>query len=75
MAVRNFWATIETEGRKVETGPRSKTESMTVTLFARENGEPNPMLCLECIPHDDGTLTVYVVGLAGEIIKEYTVKR
>jgi len=62
MAIRNFWIRSEIEGRKtlLEGGPRSKTGDMVTDLFVKENGEPNKILRISCIPQENGTLRIQV---------------
>jgi len=62
MAIRNFWIRSEIEGRKtlLAGGPRSKTGEMVTDLFVKENGAPNKILRISCIPQEDGTLRIRV---------------
>ena len=62
MAIRNFWIRSDIEGRKtlLEGGPIRKTGKMGTDLFVKENGEPNKILRISCIPQEDGTLRIRV---------------
>ena len=62
MAIRNFWIRSEIEGRKtlLAGGPRSKTGDMTTDLLVKENGAPNKILRISCVPQENGTLRIRV---------------
>ena len=46
--VRNFWIDVETEGRKIATGPRKNNESTFITLSVREKGKSKAILQICC---------------------------
>ncbi len=74
--VRNFWATIWTEGRERSTGPRAKNSDMTINLKVRENGVSVSLLSIACIPCSDGeTLKVQITDQRAHNTMEYTFKR
>ena len=75
MAVRNFWATMNVDGKKqISTGPESKDGGMTINLFVRDEGESRHVVTLECSA-EDGELTILVDTIDGEEISVLKFKR
>ena len=64
MAMRNWWGTIDVEGRKeaITFGPRSSGGEFTLTLCQRDHGESRLALDVYGRVNSDGTLLLTVRG-------------
>jgi phage terminase large subunit GpA-like protein len=75
MAVRNFYATIQTEGRQAATGPARKESDMTVRVDYRDRGGVSSApVEVWCHTGADGVLRI-VVTHGGQTVFETTSTR
>ena len=73
--VRNFWGSIESEGRTVETGPSRKDEGIDITIYQRNAGEVTRAITARGWVEDDGTLVLTVYGPDGIRIFQHRTTR
>lgn len=75
--VRPSWITVDVDGREndVNTGPKSRSGSMNITIFVRKNGDVHKAGEVSLIASSDGSRVVLTVELEDETLAVKTYKQ
>jgi len=76
--VRPSFIHVDVDGREsaIDTGPKSRTGQMSITLYIRNNGQVTKFITIDCLPSRDGkTQNIQLSANNSEITQSWTINQ